>query len=190
MNENNMSPPQDEKNSTGESTQDSNHLTPEGKPAAPPMRNLDECEKECKENLEGWQRERAMFLNYKKEEGTRLASAAQDAQRVCIEELLPVLDSFDIAREVEKAMVEGQIQENGFRLIHVQILEAVRRIGVETISVSVGEPFNPEAHEILEDAASPYPAGTVAEVIQKGYRLNGMVIRPARIKISKEKAEL
>lgn len=153
-------------------------------PAAPDVaeaadEELARCRQETKANLDGWQRERAEFMNYKKDEAKRAEFMAEHAAASLIRELLPVADSLDLA------VKQNGGGEEGFSLIRTQFIEALERNGVRTIPVKPGEAFNPEIHEALEEVDSDAPPGAIAEVVQKGYLLDAIVIRPARVKISK-----
>ena len=96
-------------------------------------------------------------------------------------ELLPALDNLD--RALEAAAEEDPLLE-GVRLVRAELSAALARVGVESFDPK-GERFDPVHHEAMaqqpvEGAAS----GTVVEVYQPGYRLNGTVIRPARVVVA------
>jgi len=143
---------------------------------------LARSEKERKEYLDGWQRAKADLINYKKEEGRRLEELARFAGTSLIEEILPVLDSFDLALagSVDKGM------ERGIMLIRSQLEDVIRKRGVAVIQVQPGDAFNPEKHEAIGEVESAAPAGSIAEAVQRGYELAGRVIRPARVRLAKE----
>jgi len=164
-------------------------------------KQLEECEKKAAEYLSGWQRERADFLNYKKEEMERIGQLINYAREELILEILPLMDNFEvIARQnflseklsgQEKERVEKIIQ--GFMQIKIQFQDFLKSLGVEEIK-SVGEKFDPKFHEsvgeILPSEASAKEgakpeSGTIVEEIQKGYKSNGHLLRPARVKVSK-----
>ena len=150
----------------------------ENSPADP----LETCEKEKKEYLEGWQRTKADFINYKKEEGRRMEDMARFLISGALGDMLPVLDSFDLAfKSLDKS------QERDVLMIKTQLLDVLRRRGLEIISLKPGEDFNPEKHESIGEVEAEYPAGTVAEEVQKGYLLRDKVLRPARVRLSKNK---
>jgi len=143
--------------------------------------DLARSDKERKEYLDGWQRAKADSINYKKEEGKRLDDLIRFAGVSMIEELLPVLDSFDLALagSTDKGM------ERGIMLIRSQLEDVLKKRGVAVIQVSAGEAFDPARHEAIGEVESDKPAGAVAEAVQRGYELAGRVIRPARVRLSK-----
>lgn len=142
---------------------------------------LASCEKERKEYLEGWQRAKADHINYRNDEGKRFEDMARFVTAGLIQEVLPVLDSFDlalghgVAPDVEK----------GVLLIRSQFEDILKKRGLEQISVAVGEEFNPERHESIGEVESDVPAGTVAEVVQRGYMFRDKVLRPVRVRLAK-----
>lgn len=141
------------------------------------------CEKQKDEYLAGWQRAKADFLNYKKEELQRLQEFAKYGHEELMRELISVLDSFDLGiAALEKA---GPI-EKGIYMIKAQIEDVTRRHGMERIKISPGDAMNPLEMESIGEMESTMPPGTVAEEIERGYRLHEKVIRPARVKIAKQ----
>ena len=141
---------------------------------------LERSEKERKEYLDGWQRAKADFINYKKDEAKRFEEFAQFANAAVIQDLLPVLDSLELA-------LANMPKENekGIILIRGQLKDVLQKQGLEEIVVKPGDAFRPDEHESLGEEESGQPAGAVSQVLQKGYRLRGRVLRPARVKLSK-----
>ena len=147
-------------------------------------KKLAECEKKRDEYLAGWQRAKADFLNYKKEELARLEEVARYANEGLIQELIAVVDSFDLGiAALEK---QGPV-ERGVYMIRVQIQDVLRKHGVEKIQLAAGDAFNPAMHEAIGETESAQPPGTIVEEIETGYTLYGKVIRPARVKVAKQK---
>lgn len=147
--------------------------------------HLARADGERKEYLDGWQRAKAELINYKKDEGKRLEEMIRFASADFIEDILPVLDSFDLA----VAAGASDSAAHGIVLIRSQLENILKKRGVTEIAVRPGDPFNPEQHESIGETASEYPAGGIAEVSQNGYVLSGRVIRPARVKLSKGQNE-
>ncbi|OIP75328.1 nucleotide exchange factor GrpE [bacterium (Candidatus Gribaldobacteria) CG_4_9_14_3_um_filter_36_15] len=151
---------------------------------------LKKCQKLKEEYLAGWQRARADFLNYKKEEMERLREVLEYGSQELILKILPVLDNLEKA----EAQVPLDFKDNewvkGISQIRSQLQDFLRKEGVEEIK-TIGKKFDPNFMEVIEEVnlasakASAGEAGIVIEEIQKGYILNGRVIRPARVKIIK-----
>ncbi|MFY9461811.1 MAG: nucleotide exchange factor GrpE, partial [Candidatus Sungiibacteriota bacterium] len=144
---------------------------------------LKKCEAEKKEYLDGWQRSKADFINYKKDEGKRFEDMARFVIAGLVDDILPVLDSFDLA------LSHGlpAETEKGVLLIRSQFEDVLKKRGLLPITVQAGEKFDPQKHESVGEVESEEAAGAVAEVVQKGYVFQGRVLRPARVRIAKEK---
>lgn len=142
--------------------------------------DLARSEKERREYLDGWQRAKADLINYRKDERSRFEDLARYAAGDMVQELIGVLDNFDLALgsgvppEVEKGIV----------LIRSQLESIVRKQGGEAVDTKIGDPFDPALHEAIGEEESDAPAGAIARVLQKGWRMQGRIIRPARVKLS------
>lgn len=145
---------------------------------------LAKCKKEVEEYLDGWKRAKADLANYKKEELRRFEVFAKFSQEALIHEIISVLDSFDLALVSDKIKADPQ-EEKGLYLIRQQLEDILRKNGLERIIISVGDPFDPALQEAIASVESDKPSGTVIEEVERGYLLNGKLIRPARVKVSK-----
>jgi molecular chaperone GrpE len=144
--------------------------------------NIEEIEKKRDEYFAGWQREKADFLNYKKQEFDRLKGTLCIAKESLFEELIPVLDSFRLA---EKAIPEGDKEDNrikGLLLIKKQLEGALKGLGLTEIE-SVGKKFDPSLHEAVEEIKGE--PEIIVEEVEKGYSYNEKVLRPAKVKVGK-----
>lgn len=139
---------------------------------------------QAEEYLNGWKRAQADLINYKKDETKRFHEIIKFANEALIRDLLNVLDSFDLAlTTLEKT--EAAEAKRGIYLIKNQLENILKDNGLEIIIVSVGERFNPAVQEAIAVVDSDKESGIVLEVISNGYLLNGKLIRPARVKVSK-----
>jgi molecular chaperone GrpE len=135
--------------------------------------------------LELAQRTQADFENYRKRAAKEAAAAGSRAKAGLVRELLPVLDNLERALQLAgNGGGNGDAFVEGVRLVHADLIGVLQRSGVESFDPS-GEPFDPTLHEALstrpQDGAHP---GTVVEVVEKGYRLNETILRPARVVVS------
>jgi molecular chaperone GrpE len=127
------------------------------------------------------QRTQADFENYRKRVARDAAAAQERGVAKLARELLPALDNLD--RALEAAAEEDPLLE-GVRLVRAELAAALGRVGIESFSPA-GEPFDPEQHEaIVQRPVEGAEPGSVAEVYQPGYRLNGTIIRPARVVVA------
>ena len=166
-------------NSMDEINKNNNEVMPDDITA-----KLVESEKKSAEYLAGWQRAKADFLNYKKEEMLRFGEIARYGTEDLILDLIGVMDNFDLGlRALEKA---GPV-EKGIYMIRAQISDVLKRKGLERIPIKVGDLFDPKIAEAVGDVESGDPPGTILEEIEAGYRLQDKILRPARVKIAKQK---
>jgi molecular chaperone GrpE len=104
-----------------------------------------------------------------------------------LQNLLPVLDSLEKAVEVSEAVAsdDDDPQLEGIRLCSKLFVDVLTREGVEALD-PLGEPFDPNLHEALSMIENPdLEPNSVMAVIQKGYRLNERLVRPAKVMVSK-----
>jgi len=153
------------------------------------QKELEELKKKVEEYLNGWKKERADFLNYKKDEMERIGELIKYANEELILRFLPVLDNIYLAEKELTEELKNHKWTQGVMNIKTQILDFLKSQGVEEIEV-IGKKFDPNFMEsVAEVARDPISGkselGTVVEETQKGYTLFGRVIRPAKVKISK-----
>ncbi|HEY3830762.1 MAG TPA: nucleotide exchange factor GrpE [Acidimicrobiia bacterium] len=131
------------------------------------------------------QRLQADFENYKKRSQREQTELTARANERLLEGLLPALDSFDLAAaSLENGeQVDLDKLTKGVSLAIGQLREALDRAGLVRMAAE-GAPFDPEEHEaVLHDEGDGEPV--VADVLRPGYRLNGRVLRPAMVKVSR-----
>lgn len=158
------------------------------------------CKKERDEYLAGWQRAKADFINYKKDEATRLQDIIRYGNEGLIKELITVMDNFDFALRMMESnrstapMPTGDRSpdwnigtEKGIYMIRSQMEDILRRHGVERIEIKIGDAFNPVTSEAIAEVEWDLPSGAVVEEIEAGYRLYDKILRPARVKVAKGK---
>jgi len=145
---------------------------------------LSKCQKERDDYLDGWKRVKADLINYKKDEAKRFEAIVKFSNEALIKELINVLDSFDLAL-VALEVEEDKKTQKGLYLIRQQLEDILRQNGLERIIVSVGQSFDPALQEAVATIELDKPSGTIIEEVERGYLLNGRLIRPARVKVAK-----
>jgi len=160
----------------------------EDKSSSPPSaiaRELKECQKRKDEYLAGWQRERADFLNYKKEEMERVGELSKYANIGLILRILPILDNFDLIEKKLPENLKNDENVKGILKINTQIKDFLKSQGVELIE-SLGKKFDPNFHEVVKEIkVENKEPGTIIEEVQRGYLIQGKILRPAKVKVSK-----
>ena len=138
-------------------------------------------EAERDEHLNDLKRVAAEFENYRKRVSRDQASLVARAHERLVKELLPVLDDLERALEAARDSETRSVEE-GVRLVHRELADALEREGLAEIETS--GVFDPHVHEALLSQPSDEGEGTVLEVVQKGYRLGDRVLRPARVVVA------
>ncbi|HEU5448198.1 MAG TPA: nucleotide exchange factor GrpE [Acidimicrobiia bacterium] len=133
------------------------------------------------EYLAHLQRTQAEFDNYRKrmlrDQTTHLERAASGL----VEQILPVLDSFELALGSGGTDVERL--RKGVELVYGELLGALEKAGLERIE-ALGKPFDPEEHEAVMHVEDDGGEPGVRDVVRSGYRFKGRVIRPAMVKVA------
>ena len=141
---------------------------------------LTKAEAERDEYLALAQRTQADFENYRKRMGREVGAAESRGIAKVVKEILPALDNLELALQ---AAGDGEFAD-GFKLVRNEFLAALARLGIEPYSPE-GEPFDPSEHEAMSQLpVDGVETGTVASVYQQGYRIDGTVLRPARVVVA------
>jgi|LauGreDrversion4_2_1035121.scaffolds.fasta_scaffold654622_1 molecular chaperone GrpE len=154
-------------------------------PSAVLAADLEKARAEAAANLDGWQRSRAEFANYKKRMEAQNAELRNIAVTSIITKMLPVQDDFELA---VRNLPESLRSENwvvGVLHISRKLASLLENENVKAIEVGPGTAFNPALHEaITHDADPSVPSGHVIEVVRTGYRLGERVLRPALVRVA------
>ncbi len=136
------------------------------------------------ELTETLQRLQAEFENYKKRVDKENSEFVKYAKAELIQRLLPTLDTFEIALKSTK---DNEKFVKGMEMVYAQLVSLLHSEGLKPIE-AIGKKFDPYLHEVMLKEKSDKDEGIVLEELQKGYMLNGRVLRHSKVKIS-EKAE-
>ena len=147
---------------------------------------LSECKKQSEENLAGWQRAKADFLNYKKDQEKYLEEFRKYASEDVIVRLLPTIDNFELAIKHLPKDLENSDWVKGMICIKSQFDNFLKEVGVEEIK-SVGEKFDPSLFESVGEEESDQEEGMIIAEIQKGYKMFGRVVRVGKVRIAEKK---
>ena len=165
----------DQKNQELEYSEETENCAPEIKEKIKQLKEkLKECQKEKQEYLTGWQRAQADLINFKRRQENLMSEWLTVSKEEIIKDILPVLDALEPKNH----------QDEGLNSLKKQLLAIFKKHGLEEIE-ALDQKFNLEFHEAVEQIESDKEEGLVVEEIQKGYILNGKVIRVAKVKVSK-----
>lgn len=143
---------------------------------------LEACKIERQEYLDGWQRLRADIANQKKNENDVFVRAQFIAKNSILEDLLPVLDAFDMATKGEGWEAVSPSWRNGIEYVHAQLLSTLEQHGITSFG-EIGEQFDASLHEAADEAGGGV-SGTIVRVIRRGYRTAEKIIRPAQVVVA------
>ncbi len=145
---------------------------------------MEDEKKKSDEYLNNWKRAEADFINYKKRQSELFADLANAANFNIVLEILPIYDTFCLAVAHTPEDIKNTDWAKGVVQLKNQLENLLKSKGLEEIK-SVGEKFDPEFHEAVETIESEKPEGEILDEVQKGYKLNGSVIRTAKVKVAK-----
>lgn len=146
---------------------------------------FDELQARASQNLEGWQRARAEFANYKKRIEGQLNESYQNAAADVLKDVLPIIDDFDRALANIPAELADNPWVTGTSMIQRKLLKLLDDYGVTPIDPT-GEPFDPARDEAIGvDDESDQPSGTVTVTLAKGYQAGERILRHAMVRVAR-----
>jgi len=146
---------------------------------------IEQIKNESAYNLAGWQRAQADYQNLRKESEQFRIDSIKLSNKALIENLIPVFDNFAIATKHLPEDLQNNNWVQGIVYIYKQLQDILIAEGVEIIN-PMGEIFDPNIHEAVEtvNVEDSEKQNVIIEVLQVGYKLNGTLIRSARVKVS------
>ncbi len=145
---------------------------------------LAEAEAKAAEYLDGWQRARAEFANYKRRNDQEKSDLIKMANAALIARLLPILDDFDRAFQTLPSELRHLTWIDGVFIIHRKLLALLESEGLAPIEAE-GQVFDPAIHEaVTHEPSTEYEEGQIIGEVQKGYKLGERVLRPGLVRVS------
>ncbi len=159
---------------------------PDGAPALEALqKELEAARAQAAEYLDGWQRARADFANYKKRVEKEQAETYQNAAGRIIARYLDVLDDFDRAMKDQPTEGEAAKWAEGISLIYRKFQSILEAEGVTRIEAE-GQAFDPQLHEaVTHEDSDDHASGHVIAVLRQGYKLGDRVIRPVLVRVAR-----
>ena len=177
---------------TSEPSADDSGVLPVEVEAPDPVATLEAkvatLEKEKKDNWDRYLRAAADLENLRKRTRREAEDAKFDAKNKVLKEMLPVVDNLE--RAIEHASAGGEKPHpivEGVQLVLRQFTTAFERLEVTAID-AMNQPFDPNLHEAISQQESDQPAGTVVQVLQRGYKAGDRLLRPSLVVVAKPKA--
>ncbi|MGB6779703.1 nucleotide exchange factor GrpE [Planococcus citreus] len=174
----------DETAETAEGTEPRTVESSDQPQAEEPVDEKAELQAQLEEEQNKYLRLLADYDNFKRRTKKDQELAKQFRSQSLLTDLLPVMDNFDRALAVEAKSEESASLLKGLEMVKKSLADAVAAEGLEEIK-AVGEPFDPHFHQaVMQESDADSEPGTVLQELQKGYTLNGRVLRPAMVKVN------
>lgn len=146
---------------------------------------LDQVRVQAAENMDGWRRERADFVNYKKRMERDQQIIAQQITADVVKKYLEVLDDLERSLQHRPQDGDGRAWAEGIELIYRKLLNQLQMEGIQQIPVE-NEFFDPLKHEAVTHEDSPdHESGAIIAVLRQGYMIGDRVIRPALVRVAR-----
>ncbi len=154
-------------------------------PEAEPVDELTALRRELETERDARLRALAEMANYRKRTQEERAQQLQFANEQLLQDLIPVLDHFEMATEHGEANEQTAMLCKGYEMILQQLRDVCATYGMTEIEAMEGMYFDPEQHEAVERIQTQDPCeGTVMKVLRKGYKLRDRVLRPVRVAVA------
>jgi molecular chaperone GrpE len=145
---------------------------------------LSQLEEKLNESENRYLRLRADFDNFRRRVNVENESKEKYRAQGLITELLPALDNFERALNIDADNEQTKQLLQGMEMVHRSLVEALKKEGVEPIE-AVGQEFDPHLHQaVMQVEDENFESNVVVEEFQKGYKLKDRVIRPSMVKVS------
>jgi molecular chaperone GrpE len=149
------------------------------------QKELEETRSKVNEYLDGWQRARAEFANYKKRVDRDQAQTYQVATGNVVRRFLEVLDDLERALKNRPENGEGAVWAEGIELIYRKLQNMLENEGVKPMEIE-NDFFDPNLHEaVVSEENSEYESGQIIDVIRQGYVMGDRVLRPAMVRVAR-----
>ena len=147
---------------------------------------LNQAQAQAAEYLDGWQRARAEFANYKRRTEAERIELSATAGADVLMRVLPAIDDFDRAANTLPDDLKDHAWINGVMLIYRKLLNTLDASNVKPIVVQPGDTFDPTIHEaITHEDSDQFSSGQIIAELQRGYKMGERVLRPAMVRVAK-----
>lgn len=141
------------------------------------------------EYMNRWQRAQADFANFKRRVQQEQDQAGRLIAAQALAAVLPAMDSFERAFSSLPVTLRQYSWIDGVALVQLQLDAALRSAGVAPITAEAGAPFDPARHQAISEVeTSEHPSGHIAVVVQRGYEVGGVILRPTLVQVARAPA--
>ncbi len=126
----------------------------------------------------------ADFDNFRKRQAQERESLLKYGAENTLKKVIEVLDNFERGEQANETVEDCSKLKESFSLVHKQLVDVLTKVGLEEIEAD-GKEFDPNFHEaVMQTPTSEYPEHTIIAVLQKGYKLEDRVLRPALVNVA------
>lgn len=152
--------------------------------AEEPVAEENELQKKYDELNNQYIRLAADFDNYRKRQAQERESLLKYGAENTLKKIIEVLDNFERGAKANETVEDCEKVKESFNLVHKQLLDVLSKAGLEVIEAE-GQEFDPNFHEaVMQTPTSEYPEHTIIAELQKGYKLEDRVLRPALVNVA------
>jgi len=146
----------------------------------------DQLKTQAAENLDGWQRARAEFANYKRRIEAERTELAASAGAEALKRVLPAIDDFERAMQTLPEELKDNPWINGVSMVQRKLNAALEQSGITLIAVNPGDTFDPNIHEaVTHEDSDQFTSEQIIGEVQRGYKLGDRVLRPAMVRVAR-----
>ncbi len=146
----------------------------------------DQLKAQAGENLDGWQRARAEFANYKRRVEAERAELAASAGANALKRVLPAVDDLERAMQTLPDELKDNPWVNGVSMVQRKLNAALEQSGITPLATNPGDAFDPNVHEaITHEESDQFGSGQIIGEVQRGYKIGDRVLRPAMVRVAR-----
>ena len=146
----------------------------------------DQLKVHAAENLDGWQRARAEFANYKRRVEAERAELAASASANALKRVLPAVDDFERAMQTLPDELKDNPWVSGLSMVQRKLNAALEQSGITPLATNPGDAFDPNVHEaITHEESDQFASGQIIGEVQRGYKIGDRVLRPAMVRVAR-----
>ena len=146
----------------------------------------DQLKAQAAENLDGWQRARAEFANYKRRVEAERTELAANAGAEALKRVLPAVDDFERAMQTLPDDLQDNPWVNGVLMVQRKLNAALEQTGITPLVVNPGDTFDPTVHEaVTHEDSGQFGSEQIIGEVQRGYKIGDRILRPAMVRVAR-----
>ena len=147
---------------------------------------LEQAKAQAAENLDGWQRARAEFTNYKRRMEAERSELTANAGAEALKRVLPAVDDFERAVQTLPEELKEHAWINGILMVQRKLSAALEQSGITPIAANPGDMFDPNVHEaITHEDSDQFTSEQIIGEVQRGYKIGERILRPALVRVAR-----